>query len=240
MIVDNLPFLKICESDEYFFEPYGELKNYKRLKKQLGPTWKYYDSEKNPLKTTINELGYRSKTVYPTDEYYIALGCSNTFGQYLHEEDRYSNIIEEKTGVPVINLGVSGGSAFFVMANIAKIIYSSYVKPKAIFIQWPEQNRISTIGDNRPKLIHPHMTNQNVFRYFFEWNCLEQMSKFYYDLTHDICKIPIIEFAVWNSPADFYNVDNIRRVDSARDNEHCGTQTNKNVARYILDRLDYA
>ena len=120
MIVDKNPFFKVMYPDEYTFEPTGEYKKYKKLRKMMGSQWKYYDHESNPIVTTINELGYRSKTVYPTEEYYIALGCSNTFGQYLHEEERYSNIIEKQTGIPVINLGISGGSATSIFTNICK------------------------------------------------------------------------------------------------------------------------
>lgn len=240
MIVDKSPFFKVMYADEYTFEPSGEYKKYKKLRKQMGSQWKYYDHESNPIVTTINELGYRSKTVYPTEEYYIALGCSNTFGQYLHEEERYSNIIEKQTGIPVINLGISGGSATSNFTNICKLFYSNYPKPKAVFIQWPEQNRLSINGDRRIRLVNANMPIKDVFSFFVKDNSLEVMSKFCYDMTHKICDVPIIEFAVWNSPADFYNVDNIARVDSARDNEHPGTKTNKNIAMYILDRLKNA
>ena len=68
MIVDNLPFFAVRDSEEYTFESRSEKQNWKKLKKSLGPAWKYYDSKTYPIVTTINKLGYRSKTVYPTDE----------------------------------------------------------------------------------------------------------------------------------------------------------------------------
>ena len=227
-------------ADEYTFEPGGEYKKYKKLRKQLGSQWKYYDHESNPIVTTINELGYRSKTVYPIDEYYIALGCSHTFGQYLHEEDRYSNFIERHTGIPVINLGISGGSATSIFTNICKLFYSNYPKPKAVFIQWPEQNRMSANGEQIIRLVNAHMPKKDVFAFFVKENSLEVMSKFCYDMTHKICDVPIIEFAVNGDVADFYGVEEMARLDKARDNEHCGEKTNIKMARYILDRLKYA
>ena len=240
MIVDKEPFFKVMYADEYTFEPGGEYKKYKKLRKQMGSQWKYYDYKSSPIVTTINELGYRSKTVYPTEEYYIALGCSNTFGQYLHEEERYSNIIEKKTGIPVINLGICGGSAISVFTNICKLLYSDYSKPKAVFIQWPEQNRLSANGDRRIRLVNAHMPKQDVFAFFVKDNSLEVMSKFCYDMTHKICDVPIIEFAINDWVANFYGVEEVVRLDKARDNQHCGEKTNNKMASYILDRLKYA
>lgn len=241
MIVDKEPFFKVRHADEYTFQPGGEYKNYIRLRKRMGPRWKYYDYESNPIVTTINELGYRSKTVYPTEEYYIALGCSNTFGQYLHEEERYSNIIEKQTGIPVINLGICGGSAISVFTNICKLFYSNYPKPKAVFIQWPEQNRLSANGEQNIRLVNPHMPKKGVFDFFVKDNSLEVMSKFCYDMTHKICDVPIIEFAINNWVANFYGVEEVvRGLDTARDNQHCGEKTNNKMASYILDRLKNA
>lgn len=238
MIVDNLPFFTVRHSEEYTFESRSEKQNWKKLKKSLGPTWKYYDSKTYPIVTTINKLGYRSKTVYPTDEYYVALGCSNTFGQYLHEEDRYSNIIERKTGIPVINLGICGGSSTCVFTNLIKLLFSKYPNPKAAIIQWPEQNRISLHGEKGIDVVHARIPDQSVFEFFVKDNSLEVMSKFFYDLTHKICNIPIIEFALNDWVADFYGVDEIARVDKARDNRHCGTKTNEAIAKYTLKRLE--
>lgn len=238
MIVDKEPFFIAGHSDEYTFEPNGEYKNYKKLRKQLGSQWKYYDHKLNPIVTTINELGYRSKTVYPTEEYYIALGCSNTFGQYLHEEERYSNIVEKQTGIPVINLGISGGSAISVFTNICKLLYSDYPKPKAVFIQWPEQNRLSINGERKVRKVHARMRKKDVFAFFVEGNSLEVMSKFCYDMTHKICDVPIIEFAIKGYDASLSGVEEIYRLDAARDNKHCGTETHKSMADFILGVID--
>lgn len=238
MIVDNLPFFSVGHSEEYTFESSSEKQSWKRLRKKLGPQWKYYDCKTNPIVTTINELGYRSNTVYPTDEYYLALGCSNTFGQYLHEEDRYSNIIESKTGIPVINLGICGGSSTCVFTNLNKLFFSNYPKPNAVFIQWPEQNRVSLHGENGINIVHARIPDQSVFEFFVKDNSLEIMSKFFYDLTHKICNIPIIEFALDDWIANFYGVEEIASVDKARDNRHCGAKSNEAIANYILKRLE--
>ncbi len=239
--MDNLPFFKVGEKTSYEFEPPDEKNKWKKLKKQLGSNWKYYDATTNPLVTNLNELGYRSNTVYPVKNYYLALGCSTTFGQYLHEQDMYSNIIEKHTNTPVINLGISGASPMVIFANIAKLFYSDYPKPKKVFIQWPEQNRFTTFTDEsngyRPRLITPQIPEEDVFKFLIKGNSLETMAKFCYEMTHAICNVPIIEFAVWNQVAEFFNVTEIGRVDKARDHMHCGTETNKKMADFILGKI---
>jgi hypothetical protein len=140
----NEPFYKVREADIYDFDSWKEKKLYNILKKRKDKSWKYWDIDKNPITFEINRLGYRSKTVLPpTGDYFVACGCSNTHGYSLHEEDRYSNLIESETGIPVINLGVPGSGPNFIMMNLFKLINSEFNKPKGVFIQWPNENRLT-------------------------------------------------------------------------------------------------
>ena len=64
------------------------------------------------------------------------------------------------------------------------------------------------------------------------------MSKFCYDMTHKICDVPIIEFAIKGYDAALSGVEEIYRLDAARDNKHCGTETHKSMADFILGVID--
>ena len=85
----------------------------------------------------------------PSGDYFVACGCSNTYGFALHEEDRYSNLIESETNIPVINLGVCGSGPNFIMMNLFKLLSSGLKKPKAVFIQWPMHMRMTFPTEGR-------------------------------------------------------------------------------------------
>ena len=230
------PFFKIGDSKEYTFEP-DEKEKYRKLRTQLGSKWKYYNYVSNPIITAINKLGYRSKTVYPIDEYYIALGCSHTFGQYLHEEDRYSNFIERHTGIPVINLGIKGGAANAMSQNLQRLMMSSYQKPKAIFAQWPQVYRYTFFAENTYKTITPNMQDYSIFKYFVDTNkVFETASSHAFEYVNSL-GIPVINYSLNESSSDFFSIGKIDRIDFARDNIHFGVETNKKIANFVMEKL---
>lgn len=253
MITDNLPFYRLKRKEETYEFVKDEIKLFRLLKNKLGKDWKYYDNVNNPIVTTTNKLGYRSKTVLPTDNYYIAIGCSNTFGSYLHEEDRYSNLIEKKTGTPVINLGAPGCGTQLVFLNLMKLKYSNYPQPKAIFIQWPEHLRFELVRPNGKEILRirpPNRTDRNfpsknavlrsqAFKYLASKSgALEYHARIAFDSVHAIYNdTPIVDFSLDSVNAEFYGVKEIERVDKARDNQHSGTETNKIISDFILGKI---
>jgi hypothetical protein len=235
---DGLPFYKITSYEHSYLFAVDEEKQYKKLRKKLGPTWKYYDYESNPIVTKENELGYRSKTVYPTEEYFLHLGCSNTYGLYLHEEDRASNLIENATGIPVINLGICGGGANIIGMNVQKLAYSTYQMPKAIFVQWPHLDRVSFPVDYGVMRIRANMTPLFLFKNFIrEPNLIKNLNDHAFHSVNSL-NIPVINYAIDQGVSDYYDVCWIERLDQARDNIHCGTETNKVIAEYILEQIN--
>jgi hypothetical protein len=50
-------------------------------------------------------------------------------------------------------------------------------------------------------------------------------------------EIKIIDFAKDREEAEFYNVPYIQKIDKAYDDKHIGTETNKNISKFVLERL---
>ena len=237
----DLPFYRMGYGNRFTFAA-DEERKYKLLRKKYGKEWRYWDYENDPIITIENELGYRSSVVYPTDEYFLHLGCSNTYGSYLHEQHRASNIIEERTGIPVINLGIPGGGANIIHMNVQKLMLSSFTKPKAIFVQWPEIYRITfPESDGKKRIIRANQQRKDdmiIFESFARRGGLfELLAQHSYDGLNNF-DIPVVNYAVDDDPAKFYNIDQVVRVDAARDDKHCGIETNKKIADYILGQID--
>ena len=241
MTDNDLPFYRVGYGNKYTFAA-DEEKRYKKLRKYFGKSWRYYDYENDPIVTVENELGYRSSTVYPTDEYFLHCGCSNTYGSYLHEQHRASNLIEERTGLPVINLGIPGGGGNIIQMNVQKLMLSDYNKPKAIFVQWPEVLRITLPAyDGKKKIIRANQQRKEdmvTFESFLRRRGIfENLARHSYDSVNNF-GIPVVNYALDPHTSEFYNVHEVVRVDTARDNMHSGIETNKIIADYILGQID--
>ena len=215
MIADELPFYKIGKAEHYTHEDGIKVDN------------------------VLNDLGYRSSTVYPCDEYFLAVGCSNTFGMFLNEETRYSNIIESETSIPVINIGIRGSSAHMNMLNLVKLKYSGYPMPKAIFCQWPEPERFTLPLKQEEEHLITITPHKKEYMQLYKHNAIRFQSKIAYDTLHAIYKDQkIIEFSMSEpSYSKFYNVKHIRLCDFAKDNLHAGPDTHKDVASYIMKEI---
>ena len=225
-------------------------KRWKRQLKEESKDWKYRSLSKNPIYFTTNSMGYRTHEFdFDNDtEYMLTLGCSNTYGLYLHEEERYSNLIEQQTGIKTYNLGICGGSANIVMMNLSKLLYSGVKLPKVVIIQWPEYMRINlpyTEPDSGIYSIRAsteYSIKSKIFEEFVrQGNIIETQSFWAKDLTYNILNslnIKIIDFAKDKIDSELYNVSYIEKIDKAYDNKHIGTETNASICNFILEGLD--
>lgn len=231
------------------FLHHDDEKRWKKQKKLKGPEWKYFSLDKNPIYFNTNSMGYRTHDFdfNNDDNYILTLGCSNTYGLYLHEEERYSNLIENETDIKTYNLGICGGSAGIIMMNLSKLLYSKVKLPLAVIIQWPEQMRFNfPFTDPYSGLYNVRAsTNYGSRDIVFEklvrqGNILETYSLWAKDT---ICKIldsfniRTINFAKDLEDSEFYNVPYIEKIDKAYDDKHIGTETNKNISKFVLERL---
>lgn len=180
-----------------------------------------------------NNYGYRTHNQLP-DEYILALGCSHTYGTALHENERYSNIVEKELGIPVVNLGVPGSSINFILLNLLKLVYSNYTKPKALICQFPNLDRLALPRSNG--LLTAVPLNKK-YRSLYMDDSLEIHSR----LCHQLIKntvmaynLKMINFSLWGvSVGD----KKFTPVDYARDIDHPGPKSNKIIADYILENL---
>lgn len=224
------PFLQImkpenCNTTLSFFYKTEKLdckKNQKFLQNYMDGFY-----IKNPIEYTINKFGYRSKySNIPNTDYILVLGCSHTFGLGLHEEHRYSNLLEDSYNIPVINISFPGGSPNLVRDNIFQLFVSGHRLPKLVVIQWPNEHRL-TIGRETYGPWTKIYIGRKSLRYFSEYSALAKyqsnklLSKF---------KVPLIEF-------DIHDNQNFV-IDVARDRDHPGIDSNKKICEYLIGEIN--
>jgi hypothetical protein len=215
--------------------------------KSQGNEWKYRNLLQNPIEFKHNSMGYRTHEFDfgNDDEYIIHIGCSNTYGQYLHEHERASNLIETNLDIKTYNLASSGGSSNYIMMNIANLLYNVSNKPKAVVIQWPNLMRLNypyISSDIMPDMLRI-MPSQNWVNCFIQGvnNPMETHSKWCRQHTLNLLNrfdINTIEYTLETvDEADAYGVSRIERIDSAYDCSHIGTLTNEHIFNYVKEQL---
>jgi len=98
----------------------------------------------------LNENYFRTSHNFETlkdNEFILAAGCSITMGVGIDEESRWTNQLEKKLNIPIVNLGVGGSDVNTLIRNVSTYI-ANYNKPKAIIIQIPEMTRFSYLESN--------------------------------------------------------------------------------------------
>jgi len=229
---------------------FGHPDDKKRWEEQCkiqGSDWRYYNLLEDPIHYNHNSLGYRTHEFDFEKDYIAALGCSNTYGLYLHENERYSNLLESHFNIPVYNFGISGGSANLVMMNISNIMTSSK-PPKAVIIQWPNNMRIglpftkpydgiyniraNTEYGSKGKIFEELVYHGNTIETYSLW-----CKKFTNNLL-EMYNIPNVQFSIIEEDSNFYNIQYIEKIDRGFDNSHMGKITNKNIAKYVKKCID--
>jgi hypothetical protein len=87
------------------------------------------------IKYNINSLGYRSKEFDGKSDI-LTLGCSMTYGQGMHQENIWADILSKKLGMSYSNLGSRGDST---IGQIIKAFYyfEKFGNPKIIVAIFP-------------------------------------------------------------------------------------------------------
>ena len=192
-------------------------------------------SKKTTIPYTVNRFGYRCTHVMPpSTDYILVAGCSQTFGEALKNEERYVTLLENHFQLPVLNIGVRGGSPNLVRDNLLQLISSGHNLPKFVIIQWPNENRlwVDTWGINANAPVKQ-------FKYFYKGNCLKNISDVSYNQTQWLLKnanIPSFQFKIWPVANDI-DMPWIDVVDYAIDGHHPGTITNQNIAKFIRKNM---
>lgn len=224
---------------------------------------KNYTTHINGTQFDMNHKGYRTHyDSIPDGDYGIVIGCSYTLGEGVEYDRIYSSLMEKYTNMPIINLGLSGGSNTYILNQfvysflLEKIIH----KPKFIAIQWPSMYReflyfkddtddslshayeIETTGTSnnhtfRSKLRRSKQTK--VWEFIFKREAALQILNshsvpfFEWSLSaSDRDDLPE-EYKEWVSPVQYFS--NIR--DKGTDGAHYGPITHKTIAQFICGNL---
>jgi hypothetical protein len=229
--MDIDPFLTVSTSNfcnkSLLFQDANEKKFFHKNRKRLK---KYKEGFyfKNPIEYNINKFGYRCNHVLPPDtDYMLVMGCSHTFGHSLHKEHMYTELLETHYSIPVLNVGVSGGSPNLIKDNLLQLLSSGHRLPKIVVIQWPNEHRLfyGTTRLQSTDLKQATETMESLAQY----SKTSQQHTYWLLAKHNIS---FVDFSV------FEQDDNHFYIDVARDFDHPGIDSNIKIFKYIKERID--
>ena len=98
---------------------------------------KYLDP--SVVQYAYNSLGYRTKEFdeFKSGEFIMCIGCSYTEGTGLNNSEVWHHLLGEHFNLPVMNLGLGGGSSDTIALNSVQYVKNKLPKPKLVIFQWP-------------------------------------------------------------------------------------------------------
>ena len=179
-------------------------------------------------------------------------GCSNIYGYDLEEEQTAAAVLQKKIGIPVINLGITGGNVFNIEHNLSVLLETH--KPKAIIIAWPRPTRwtdpdgfnwgnwyfpefVDSMPENKLDVLDPVRFEEYKELLFsgeldkLTYQCIQRIKEMIKDYS-------LIEF-VYTSPKlpSPVKTNEIEFVDAMPDKIHPGPETNIKAAEWLAEQL---
>jgi hypothetical protein len=191
--------------------------------------WKNID-----ISYVYNVQGFRTYNL--TDLYEkkinVALGCSLTEGIALPINWTWPTLLEEKTDLPMLNLGLGGGSTDTVARILSNI--SGMYNIQTVYILWPHLNRFEIAYPSGIRSMTPHNPN---FDIKYMWNMDQDMltnrfekNQFIIHLLSKQFKYIIKELTVDQATDTFFRAEPV----TGRDGMHWGLPAHQKIAEYFL------
>lgn len=216
--------------------------------KKMPPDWKYRNKK---VTYKLNSNGFRTyewKDVNWKDAI-VLIGCSNTFGVGVSDDETIAYELEQLTGRQVVNLGIPSASNELLL-HTAALLLERFDRPHAIAVNWTACDRFryfefegywqiglwnafNVTGKREETLLklyqyrNTDIYNENMLTYY--------TAKSFKQLCKD--RVPLVEFSYFPAAARFARSTYFKFTCDARDLIHPGHLDHCRVAEYIHKKL---
>jgi hypothetical protein len=182
-----------------------------------------------------NSTGFRTYNLdlYRDKKVNIALGCSHTLGVGIAESMRWSNLIEQATGIPMLNFGVGGGTTDTVARIMTNVV--SLFSVQTAYIFWPEASRFEKYYPNRPEIIPiiNIVSKSASIEDVWYMSKSESANRFFKNQAIVYMLSKIYNFSINELDSNTF-FSQYGMLDLARDGSHPGPKTHQKIAEYFL------
>lgn len=221
-------------TNRQFLDTGDTAKKYVKNCKKHGPGWYWYNKKFSYKK---NSNGFRTIEFKKIDwaNSIVVFGDSYTMGEGNTIEDVYTSVLQDMTGIPVINLGIGGAGVDRSCWN-SLALHESYPRPKAIIHLWSNLDRYSEYDYHYDHWEHYMPARQGYCHKNHYWHlrnifCVKTDRALWRD------KVPYIESAIFDDTAEKLQVHMAEKVDLGRDEDHWGPKSNVLMAEYFYEKL---
>lgn len=192
---------------------------------------KYGWIERSEFDYKFNEYGFRCDN-FSEEPTIMFLGCSNTIGIGVPENDRWSNIVSRNLNLKCANLGIGGSSldTAFRMCHG----WIDKINPKLVILRKPPGTRFELVTSvNQQHISAWKGTNDTFYKVWSiddnnaEFNSMKNIMAIQYMCDERKIKLVVAE--------SFYR--NFPEFDLARDLIHAGSKSNKCFADKVLSLI---
>ena len=221
-------------------------KFYFNKRRELGTSWYYFDKK---ITYKYNKNGFRAPEFDTIDwaNSIIVIGCSNICGIANTIEDSVPSVLQDITGIPTVNLGISGSAIDHACWN-SLVLHEHYPHPKAIVQCWSSTRRytdflpVGQVNATYP-IFGESMCPSNVQPWkphYCVKHSWELRSKFYVHADRVLWrnKTAYFESTFFPHSAEQLEVPFVDEVDKGRDCNHPGHKSCRLMAELIADNLD--
>jgi hypothetical protein len=209
---------------------------------ETQPSDWYYRNAK--IKYYYNNFGHRCKTINQLDfgNYVLFTGCSHTQGIGLELEKTFPYLLSKELGLDYYNLALSASGPDVVHYNLLTWFHKYKLRPKCIFVQWPDHSRFIALHDNFTNLVPTgSWTGDIKAKKFIVDSEMSGMflarKALYHNMIQDMTGVPVVSLQF--SGLQTYNDTSLylKKIDLARDRIHSGIKSNEEYVKLILANI---
>ena len=108
-----------------------------------------------------NDRGFRDAAIPTSGPWVLALGCSTTFGWGVEQKEVWTEVLESKLGVPVVNAGIPGHSSQQGKGVAAELLS---LGPDAVILGWGLRDGQHTVVPDAVRRPATFPRNTRLFR----------------------------------------------------------------------------
>jgi hypothetical protein len=192
----------------------------------------------------LNSLSYRAPEFNTVDwaNSFIIQGCSQVFGESTLEDNKIINYYLSKLlEAPVINLGVSGAGMELQYVNALEMLEQN-IKPKGVFIVYPNMDRYTLYTNNQQRLIGSWSEDEKM-KWMIDGNSRTHNINLVrgYRLMWKFAGVPLYEWSHHHNNNEFceevVSEEWDKFLDFAPDNQHWGPKTSQAIAEILFNQF---
>jgi hypothetical protein len=190
----------------------------------------------------VNSLCYRAPEFDTVDwsNSFVIQGCSQVFGESTMDDTQIVNhYLSVLLNSPVINLGVPGSGMEVQYVNALEMLENG-IKPKGVFIIYPNMDRYSLYANNQREHVGSWSSNEKL-KWMLNGNSRTQNINLMrgYRLLWKFAGVPLYEWSHQHDNKDFCEevIQWDQFLDFGPDNQHWGPKTSQAIAEILFNQF---